>query len=41
MTDGEALILLHLADSRKSIKAAAETRAKALSKEEPEEVGEQ
>lgn len=43
MTDGDALILLHLADSRKSIKAAAETRAKALStnEEEPEEVGEQ
>lgn len=30
MTDGDALILLHLADSRKSIKELAETRAKAL-----------
>ena len=36
MTDGDALILLHMADSRKSIKAAAEARAKAL-----EEAGEQ
>lgn len=34
MTDGDALILLHIADSRKDIKAAAETRAKALSPEE-------
>lgn len=42
MTDGDALILLHLADSRKAIKAAAEDRAKALSKqEEPESAGEQ
>lgn len=30
MDDGDALILLHLADSRKSIKAAAELRAKEL-----------
>lgn len=30
MTDGDALILLHLSDSRKSIKELAETRAKAL-----------
>lgn len=34
MTDGDALILLHVADNRKDIKAAAETRAKALSPEE-------
>lgn len=30
MTDGDALILLHLADSRKAVKEAAEARAKAL-----------
>lgn len=30
MTDGDALILLHMSDSRKSIKTAAEARAKAL-----------
>ena len=36
MTEGDALLLLHLADSRKSIKAAAEARAKAI-----EEAGEQ
>lgn len=30
MTDGDALILLHLADSRKSIKEAAEARAKEI-----------
>lgn len=35
MTDGDALILLHMSDSRKSIKAAAEDRAKAIN-----EVGE-
>lgn len=34
MTDGDALILLHIADNRKEIKAAAENRAKALSPEE-------
>lgn len=34
MTDGDALILLHMADSRKAVKAAAEARAKALSPEE-------
>lgn len=34
MTDGDALILLHIADSRKEIKTAAENRAKALSPEE-------
>ena len=47
MTDGDALILLHIADSRKEIKTAAENRAKAMSaeetdKENPEEsAGEQ
>ena len=30
MTDGDALILVHIADSRKAIKAAAEARAQAL-----------
>ena len=30
MTDGDALILLHLADSRKAVKEAAAARAKAL-----------
>lgn len=34
MTDGDALILLHVADNRKGIKAAAEDRAKALNAEE-------
>ena len=34
MTDGDALILLHITDSRKTIKAAAEARAQALSPEE-------
>ena len=34
MTDGDALILLHAADSRKGIKAAAEDRAQALIAEE-------
>lgn len=38
MDDGDSLILLHLADSRKSVKALAEARAKAL---EAEEEGEQ
>lgn len=37
MTDGDALILLHLADSRKTIKEAAEDRAATIE----EEVGEQ
>ena len=46
MDDGDALILLHLADGRKSVKAAAEARAKALHENpedsEPEEsAGEQ
>lgn len=31
MTDGDALILLHMSDGRTSIKAAAEARAKKLS----------
>lgn len=31
MTDGEALILLHLSDSRKAVRAAAEARGKELS----------
>lgn len=30
MTDGDALILLHISDSRKSIKELAETRANAI-----------
>lgn len=34
MTDGDALILLHIVDSRKAVKEAAEERAKALSAEE-------
>lgn len=33
MDDADALILLHMADARKSVKAAAEARAKALSQE--------
>lgn len=37
MTDSEALILLHISDSRKSIKEAAEARAKALDKAEGQE----
>ena len=36
MTDGDALILVHITDSRKAIKVAAETRAQALN-EEPED----
>lgn len=36
MTDGDALILLHMTDSRKAVKAAAEARAAAI-----EEAGEQ
>ena len=36
MTDGDALILLHITDSRKSIQSAAEARANEL-----EEAGEQ
>lgn len=34
MTDGDALILLHLTDPRKAVKAAAEERAKAINSEE-------
>ena len=34
MVDSDALILLHMTDTRKSIKAAAEARAKALNTEE-------
>lgn len=34
MTDGDALILLHIADSRKTIKEAAEARAKELAGEQ-------
>lgn len=37
MTDGDALILLHMCDSRKGVKAAAEERAKALEEPEAEE----
>ena len=40
MTDGDALILLHLADYRKGIKTAAEARAKALNDVEAEETEE-
>lgn len=35
MTDGDALILVHITDSRRAIKVAAEARAQALN-EEPE-----
>lgn len=43
MTDGDALILLHITDNRKSVKATAEARAKALSgsQEGEESEGEQ
>ena len=34
MANGDALILLHMTDNRKSIKAAAEARAQALNAEE-------
>lgn len=34
MNDGDALILLHLTDNRKAIKAAAEARAQAINAEE-------
>lgn len=37
MADGDALILLHMCDSRKGVKAAAEARAKALEAPEEEE----
>lgn len=41
MTDGDALILLHLTDSRKSVKNAAEARAKALNENLEESAGDQ
>lgn len=44
MSDGDALILIHLIDNRKTVKAAAEARAKELNPEEPnteESAGEQ
>lgn len=34
MTDGDALILLHMIDNRKTVKAAAEARAQELNSEE-------
>lgn len=34
MEDGDALILVHVVDNRKAVKAAAEERAKALNSEE-------
>ena len=37
MTDGDALILVHSVDDRKTVKAAAETRAKPLLAEEGEQ----
>ena len=39
MTDGDALILLHMSDPRKTIKEAAEARAQALSAEEEDAEG--
>lgn len=39
MNDGDALILLHISDSRKAIKAAAEARAQAISAEEEDTEG--
>lgn len=41
MTDGDALILLHMSDSRKGVKDAAEDQAKSLPAEESEEEGDQ
>lgn len=41
MTDGDALILLHISDNRKAVKAAAEARAKAISEDFQESAGEQ
>lgn len=41
LNDGDALILLHLTDTRKSIKNAAETRAKALNANPEESEGDQ
>ena len=37
MTNGDALILLHLTDSRKTVKAAAEARAKSLNEQDGQE----
>lgn len=37
MTDEDALILLHMADSRKAVKSAAENRAKSLRESEGEQ----
>lgn len=36
MNDGDALILLHLTDTRKTVKTAAEARAQAINAEESE-----
>ena len=41
MTDGDALILLHLADNRKSVKTAAEARAQAINAKPEESAGDQ
>ena len=41
LNDGDALILLHLTDTRKSIKNAAEARAKALNANPEESEGDQ
>ena len=41
MTDGDALIFLDIADSRKTIKNAAKARAQALNAETEESVGDQ
>ena len=40
MTDGDALILLHVVDYRKGVKTAAEARAQALNEAETEETEE-
>lgn len=40
MTDSDALILLHVTDTRKGIKTVAEARAKALNEESTEETEE-
>lgn len=41
ITDGDALILLHLSDSRKSVREAAEERAKAINDKGEERAGDQ
>ena len=41
MTDGDALIMLHVLDGRKSIKTAAEERAQTITPVEDSEEGEQ